>query len=77
VFLCSFDDGWIGRYQQELPEAFRARMAQIREKQVAKDALYGDGGHYFPPHFKEKMTELVNRAAKLPEGKEETQSIWL
>lgn len=64
-------------YNQELSKVFMGRLEQIKEKQQAKDKLYEGNGHYFPPFFKEKMSELVNQASKAPEGKEEVQSIWL
>jgi serine/threonine-protein kinase SRK2 len=64
-------------YNQELSGVFRERLKQISEKQKEKDKLYNEEGHYFPPFFKERMSEIVNRASKAPEGKEAVQSIWL
>ena len=64
-------------YKQELPETFKERLEQIRMKQLAKNEMFTKEGHYFPPFFKEKLSELVIRASKVAEGKEANQSIWL
>ena len=64
-------------YKQEMPGAFKERLDQIRGKQVEKDEMYKKEGHYFPPLFKEKMSELVQTAAKMGDAREPTQSIYL
>ena len=64
-------------YEQVLHGTFTERMSEINQVQVEKDHLYNGTGHYFPPMFKEKMAELVQRAAKLPEQREPNESIWL
>ena len=64
-------------YKQEMPGAFKERLDQIRGKQVEKDEMYKMEGHYFPPLFKEKMSELVQTAAKMGDAREPTQSIYL
>ncbi|QDZ22542.1 protein kinase [Chloropicon primus] len=64
-------------YKQHLAGTFMERMEEISEQQKDKDELYSKEGHYFPPHFKEKMAELVQKAAKMPDPRERTQSIWL
>ena len=64
-------------YRQDLPEVFEERLREIRSQQVAKDATFEEEGHYFPPMFKEKMEDLVKRAAKQPEQGEKNKSIWL
>ena len=64
-------------YNQDLSGVFKERLDQIGEKQKEKDKLYSEEGHYFPPFFKERMSEIVNRASKAPEENEAVQSIWL
>ena len=64
-------------YKQELSGPLTDRMEEIKEQQLQKDELFSKEGHYFPLYFKEKMEELVQKASKVPEGREPNISISL